>query len=283
MLTFTGTVVENLKYITEKIRDLELKGHTTLRNWRKQVLQFMIIQVEKGLQVHLSLVSFTEHCLPLIFNGWFATYFLTCFWGESFFVRIHGALVIFPRSHSRGSGGSMLLSLPVRLLAPGTSSGTAGFSVGIQVGQLQHVAVFRDLRAPMRQQWAPCAEVGEEEGGREGVDLGEKTGHKPIVHTRTVCWTFPEQLPHTLQNTFSCNHSPIFHQTHIFPIIFDPREQWLATLFAVVRMAKLGSSMWCSSCPFRESAWKSRTQAQTSPLLFKWEKWLVLLPGAKQE
>jgi len=32
MLTFTGTVVENLKYIMEKIRDLELKGYVTFRN-----------------------------------------------------------------------------------------------------------------------------------------------------------------------------------------------------------------------------------------------------------
>lgn len=53
MLTFTGAVVENLKYITEKIRDLELKGYITFRNRRKQVLQFIVIQVEKGLQVSL--------------------------------------------------------------------------------------------------------------------------------------------------------------------------------------------------------------------------------------
>lgn len=49
MLTFTGIVVENLKYITEKIRDLELKGYIAFRNQRKLVLQFLIIQMEKGL------------------------------------------------------------------------------------------------------------------------------------------------------------------------------------------------------------------------------------------
>ena len=53
MLTFTGTVVENPKYIIEEIRELELKGYITFRNRRKQALQFMIIQVEKGLQVRL--------------------------------------------------------------------------------------------------------------------------------------------------------------------------------------------------------------------------------------
>jgi len=80
MLIFTGTVAENLKYMAEKIRDLELKGHTTPRNWRKQVLEFMIKQAEQGLQVHLmtawralfpcNFQWVINHILPDIFLMW---------------------------------------------------------------------------------------------------------------------------------------------------------------------------------------------------------------------
>lgn len=57
MLTFTGTVVENFKNITEKRKYLGLKGCITFRNQRKQVLQFMIIHMEKGLQTAWSALT----------------------------------------------------------------------------------------------------------------------------------------------------------------------------------------------------------------------------------
>lgn len=36
MVKFTGTVVENLKCVTEQTKDLEFKSYITFRNQRKQ-------------------------------------------------------------------------------------------------------------------------------------------------------------------------------------------------------------------------------------------------------